>query len=281
MNRFELIINNFMKWGNRTDKVHAALMIGSQARNNHPADDFSDLDIIMVVDDPNFFLQSDHWLEQIGNFHISFIEDTIGGEKERRILFDNALDVDFVILSRNSLENAIRNNEIDILKRGYRILIDKIGMEHILPLTATERTSYILLSECEFNNITNDFWYHTIWTVKKLIRGELWTAKSCVDNYMKWMLLTLIECHAHVLNGLDYDTWHSGRFLEEWAEEWIIQRLSSCYAHYERNDIKNALLSTMDLFRLIAVEIANKLSYEYSIKADEYASDWVIKALSE
>lgn len=48
-------------------------------RNDHPADEFSDLDIVMIVDNPDIFLQSNQWLEQIGRFHISFIENTIGG----------------------------------------------------------------------------------------------------------------------------------------------------------------------------------------------------------
>ena len=279
MNRFENIINNFVLWGNDKDELYAALIIGSQARNDHPSDEFSDLDVIMIVDNPDLFLQSNQWLEQIGCFYISFIENTIGGAKERRILFDDALDVDFVILSKGNFENAVKNGGIDILKRGYRILVDKIDLEHTLPTFSMENSPYSLLSEHEFINVVNDFWYHTIWTAKKIMRGELWAAKSCMDSYMKWRLLTLIECYAHALNGLKYDTWHDGRFIEEWAEEWIIQKLSNCYAHYEKNDIKKALLSTMELFTLVAVEVAGKLNYKYPTKADEYSTEWVIKSL--
>lgn len=280
MDRFENIINNFVLWGNKSDGLYAAMIIGSWTRNDHPADEFSDLDIVMIVDNPDPFLQSNQWLEQIGCFHISFIENTIGGAKERRILFDDALDVDFVILSKSQLENAVKSGEVDILKSGYRILIDKIDLEHTLSPLSVENSLYTLLSEHEFSNVVNDFWYHAVWTAKKLMRGELWTAKSCVDNYMMWKLLTIIECHAHAFNGLKYNTWHNGRFIEEWAEDWIIQKLSDCYAHYERNDIKNSLLATMDLFRSIAVVIAEKLDYKYPAEADNYSTDWVLKALS-
>lgn len=282
MSRFETIISNFVQWGNSTDKIYAALVIGSQARTDHPADDNSDLDIIMVADEPSCFLKSNQWLEQIGNVNISFVENTIGGGKERRILFDNALDVDFVILSPTNFMDAMGSSEVSILKRGYRILIDKIGLASILPPAACEGTLkplYIPPAEPEFVNMVNDFWYHTVWTAKKLNRGEVWTAKFCVDNYMKRMLFDFIECHAHTLHGMDYDTWHDGRFMEEWAEEWIIRKLAKCYAHYEEKDIENALLSTMELFRLISLEIAHKLDYKYPVKADTYASDWVIRAL--
>lgn len=46
-----------------------------------------------------------------------------------------------------------------------------------------------------------------------------------------------------------------------------------------KNDIKKALLSTMELFRLEAVEVAGKLNYKYPTKADEYSTEWVIKSL--
>lgn len=66
---------------------------------------------------------------------------------------------------------------------------------------------------------------------------------------------------------------------ELWAEDWIIQKLSNCYAHYEKNDIKKALSSTMELFRLVAVEVAGKLNYKYPTKADEYSTEWIKKSL--
>ncbi len=40
MNRYENIINNFVLWGNKCGGLYAAMIIGSWARNDHPADDF-------------------------------------------------------------------------------------------------------------------------------------------------------------------------------------------------------------------------------------------------
>jgi len=125
----------------------------------------------------------------------------------------------------------------------------------------------------------NDFWFHSVWTAKKLKRGELWTAKFCLDSYMKWKLLSIIEFYSHVKHGLEYKTWYGGRFIEEWSEKWIIDELSFCFSHYNSEDVKTALLATMRLFRSLAVEIANKLNYLYPKKADEYASAWVMSVL--
>lgn len=237
-----------------------------------------DLDIILVVDEPMHFILKDDWLKKIGSFNISFTEDSFSGGKARRILFDNALDVDFIFICKKSFDLE----DVDItmmLERGYHILVDKIGIESIISKSNTSKKKRDILTELEFINIVNDFWYHAVWTVKKLKRGELWVAKNCVDYYMKQKLLSIIEYHAQVINGIEYDKWYSGRFIEEWADKKIIEELSSCFSHYNKEDIKVALLSTMNLFRLLAVKIAEKHHLSYPKSADNFATAYVIDIL--
>jgi len=279
-NIFQLIIDNFIRWGESSDKLYTALMVGSQARTDHPADEYSDIDIVMFVDDPAFFLSSDQWLKDIGEYHVSFTEDSLAGGQEIRVLFDGALDVDFMLFS-NNMVHILADELLTVLERGYRILIDKIGVQSIIPALNPANRSFSLLTEMEFKNTVSDFWYHSVWTAKKLKRGELWTAKFCLDSYMKHLLLSIIACHTHVIYGLDYDTWHNGRFIEEWAESWIVERLSLCFSQYNKDDIKNALFSTMALFRAVAVDIAKKLDYYYPEAADIYTTAWVTANLNK
>lgn len=71
------------------DKVVAVAVIGSQARKENRADEYSDLDLIMVVTDSEDFLSSDDWFRQLGTVQVSFCENTLAGQKEKRILFDD------------------------------------------------------------------------------------------------------------------------------------------------------------------------------------------------
>ena len=68
-------------------------------------------------------------------------------------------------------------------------------------------------------------------------------------------------------------------FLEEWADDRIIEKLSRSFAHYDREDVKSALFSTMDLFRPLTLDVAEKLGYEYPGAADQYTTDWVKRSL--
>ncbi|MCL2810306.1 MAG: aminoglycoside 6-adenylyltransferase [Clostridia bacterium] len=272
----------FVAFAGGEPRIAAVVVIGSRARDDRPADAYSDLDILLVVEDPAFFLETDDWLWQIGEFHISFVEETIGGAKERRVLFDDALDVDFVLLPEAEAWSALRSAEaIGILQRGYRVLVDKRGFFALLPGMSIRPSAATLPDEAEFLNNINDFWYHAVWTAKKLLRGEVWMAISCLDCYMKHKLLWMIEQHARATHGPQRDTWFAGRFLDTWADDATKDALRHAFARYETQDIKRALFETMDLFRSLAVESTEKLGFCYPCKADRVATQWVIGALYE
>ena len=278
---YQKIIANLVRWGQTADCLRAALMVGSQAREDHPADQYSDLDVILIVDNPDYFVLADDWLKEIGTVHISFSESTFAGGKERRVLFDGALDVDFIFLQQDTpqrLRDVLEDDSIAILRRGYRMLIDHMALQSALPQWEPKNNPGAVFAEQDYINLVNDFWYHCVWAAKKIKRGELWVAKSCVDGYLKQKLLSMIECQAHALHGWGYDTWHSGRFMEQWAEPWVVEKLRGCFADYCEAEIQSALLATMELFRSVAVEAAQRLSYPYPENVDGYASAWVATA---
>ena len=283
MNTYAKLIEKFVSWAEASGEVKSVFVVGSRARTDRPADEFSDLDLVMVVNNPEYFIQSTEWLKNIGKYWASFIEGTaVGGGQERRVLFEDALDVDFAVFSEDAFKHAIETEDVQaVFKRGFRVLVDKIGMADALPSQSAERPVCPPPSEKDFLNLVNDFWYHTVWTTKKLQRGELWAAKMCVDNYMKWQLLRMIECHARAVNGQDYDTWHSGRFIDIWAEQRVREGLQGAFAHYDKKDMGRALLATMDLFRSLAVEAAEKSGFQYPDTADESTTGWVRKVLAE
>lgn len=134
-------------------------------------------------------------------------------------------------------------------------------------------------TEAEFLALCHDFLYHAVWGAKKLRRGELWIAKSCVDGHMKQLLLGVLEWHARSERGWDHDTWHGGRFLEEWADPAALDGLREAFAYYDQADVRRALLETMALFRRVGRETAARLACAYPEEADERVTAWVVGLL--
>lgn len=280
--KYQDIITRVSRLAQERDDIRAAIMVGSRARQDTPADDWSDLDVSIVTTTPNFYINEESWLREIGDYWVTFIENTATGEeKERRVIFEDGLDVDFAILPVETVCQIMANSGKCIpedikysLGRGFRILIDKDSLFDNLSEADLKTAVPVPPSKQEFLNHVNDFIYHYVWTLKKLRRQELWTAKGCSDNYLKWRLLTLSEWHARIINGNAYDTWHCGRFFEKWADPRVVDGMKHSFAHFDAVDILRALNETYKIFRMLAIEVAEKLNYSFPFENEEKVIKW-------
>jgi len=93
--------------------------------------------------------------------------------------------------------------------------------------------------------------------------------------------MRMIEWHARATNGWEYDTWHGGRFLEQWADGRVVRDLQGAFAHYDEKDLWRGLFAMMGLFRWVAVETADRRKYPYPASADEHATELVQSLFSE
>jgi aminoglycoside 6-adenylyltransferase len=274
------LIERFVRWAENEDNIRSAIMIGSRARLDHPADEWSDLDIIMFAHDPKPYWERTDWLYQIGKPWLMFLEPTPDGRGfERRVLFEGGLDVDFVpdVAADlwSVLDQGFPPGLADMVRRGIRFLVDKDGVAERFWRVKVPPPLYSPPAESEFLNLVNDFWYHTVWTGKHLRRGEIWWAKSCCDTYLKNLLLRMLEWHARASSGGEVDTWMRGRFLEEWADPRAVEALPKAFAHYDETDTWRALKATMTLFRWLAVETADLLHYSYPSLGARRATEFV------
>ena len=276
---YERLIDKFIQWARTDDNLRAAIVIGSRARHDHPADEWSDLDVLIFAIDPEPFWMTTNWLHPVGHPWLTFLEPTPDGHGfERRVLFEGGLDVDFVpsrVADLQAMVNQGLSPDVtDIIRRGVRFVVDKDGYAERFQSIQIAPLLYSPPTESEFLNQVNDFWYHTVWTGKHLRRGEVWWAKSCCDTYLKHLLRQMLEWHAHVSQAEGVDTWMRGRFLEEWADPRAVKSLPDVFAHYDEKDIWRALMATMELFRWLAVETAARLGYSYPTFGEERAIEF-------
>ena len=305
---YDHLTNLFIRWATDQPDIRAAIVLGSRARTDRPADQWSDLDLIVVAEDPQRYLSDAEWVKNMGNPWITFLENTAsGGFMERRVFYEGGLDVDFALLPaqlfrqmrtllqvrkrfpflirllparfrRNFDQRTLEFS--DVVRRGVRVILDKEGLTSELTQIAAGTPKPHPPPQDEFLNVVNDFWYHAMWIAKKVQRGELWTAKSCLDGHMKWRLLRVIEWHTHSLHGWDYDTWHDGRFLDQWADPRVIAGLRPAFSHYDAEDVWRALPAMMDLFRWVAEETAERLGYPYPKEGEERVRAWLRDSLA-
>jgi len=213
----------------------------------------------------------------IGTPWFSITEKSASGETiERRILFEGCIDVDFIIVSVECALAGFSGTFVnEIAARGARVLIDKDGILSAFPGQAHPIPSFAPPPSREFLEVINDFWFHAAWTAKKLNRGELWVAKRACDEYMKRLLLRMVEWHARLTREGVKDTWFDGRFLEQWASPRVVEEMKKAFARYDADDVWNALSASMDVFHRIASETAGRLGFDYPAENAVRVSEWV------
>jgi aminoglycoside 6-adenylyltransferase len=225
---YDELVARFVQWAESEADIRFAVVIGSRARIDHPADEWSDLDIIFLVDDPQPYIEATTWLHKIGNPWITFLEKTASGEGfERRVLFEGGLDVDLVPESFSGfmkmLDAGPPPDVLDMIQRGVRVLVDKENLTKKLESIEMQPAVREQPAEGVYLNVVSDFWYHTVWTAKHLCRGEIWWGKSCCDSYLKNLLLRMLEWHAQAQRGVD--TWIRGA---SWYTGLTLARLKHC-----------------------------------------------------
>lgn len=238
--RVSSLLDEVAAWAGTQADVRAVFLVGSQARADAPADEFSDVDLGLFVDDPERYLRDGTWVRSFGEPLLTLLEPTaVGGFEERRVLFQDGLEVDFSILPA-AIAKAPPAEADAVLGRGFRVVYDDIGLDDLEP-AATPPTAPP--TQAALEQLSNDFWYHVLWGAKKLRRGELLVASQVCNCYLTGLLVELARWRAH-----DRDTWHGYRFFERWAGGEVAGALGPTFAQYEAADIARALRAKCELF---------------------------------
>jgi aminoglycoside 6-adenylyltransferase len=260
--RTDLFAASVADWARERDDVRAVLVVGSQVREDVPADTWSDLDVGLFVDDPERLAADETWVESFGTPVLTFLEPTAFGDRvERRVLYESGEDVDFPLLEAASWRELASSAEARLtIARGYRVLHDELGLREALAEGEPVPDAWPP-DAAAFGQLASDFWYHALWTAKKLRRGEVFTAIQCLDGYLKDRLVTLLEWHTRAVDP-SADVWHNGRFLERWADAGALAALERAFAHYDLRDVARALWETIDLWQGLEEETARRLGLE-------------------
>jgi aminoglycoside 6-adenylyltransferase len=240
-------------------------------------------------------LASSDWLAELGEARVSFLErNPVDGEQERRVLFASGLDADFSFVQARRLRllafalgpmgrlappSQRRDARVGaralatIIRPGYRILLDKDGLlERVVEIALAQ--PFPTLRERTLEEIASDFWYHAVWTAKKLRRGELWPAKGCCDAYLKDRVL-----EAFLLGRRQADDLPPARLADEALDGKTAKLLRESYGTYDSGGIGRALSATMDLFALVSRETSARLGLQLNAGEEEFARTEVARVL--
>ena len=252
------MIETLAAWGLTRRDVRTVLLLGSQARNDHPADEFSDIDVVLTVDDPGTFLLGSDWLSELGDVIADVVEPTaIGGMSERRVLFASGQDVDFSVVPTETMRLLGDFSDVvevrQLFGRGNRVLKDDLGVRAAVDAIPTPEPGGLTVSKADYHALSNGFWYQLICATKKWRRGELWVAMTACEGVLSKTLVDLVRWRTQ-LQHPTREIWHGTRYLEEWTDSATLNALAATRTGYGVEEIGLSLRRLGALFRRLEAE---------------------------
>lgn len=265
-------------WAENIPAVRAILVVGSQARQIKPADEYSDLDISLYVVG-GFEHKSDVYLQWMREFAPIWmiLEEQDEESKRWLILYQGGIKVDFSLTPISALQHLIEEKYLwDDQQRGYKILLDKDGIAARLPApTPFDPPLYMPPTQAQFIKCVETYFYGSVYLAKQIRRGNLWKVKWA-DQMQQTMLLEMLEWHSHATHDSPVDTYYRGDFMRDWVSEATWRGLHDVFAHFDATDSRKSLIAAIRLFTHLSEETASRLGYNYPQKMAEEVTSYVL-----
>jgi aminoglycoside 6-adenylyltransferase len=261
-----------LDWGRGDPNVIALILTGSRSRMDL-VDEFSDLDIEIVAQDVEALTRDDPWLERFGPVMVRLNLSTPDGSATRLVFYEGGHKVDFTLCDERRL--ARMKDGLDVLDRGFSVLLDKTGVTDGLPPPSFSVAHATPPSQEQFNHIVNEFWFEAAHIPRYLLRQELWVAKTR-DWTMKQDLLKMLEWNAAGSAGGYAGPLYIGTYMKSWVDQRTWRELAGVFGPFDRNGSWNALLRMMELFRRIANQVAEQGNFDYPDETDRMVTEYVV-----
>jgi len=115
-------INAFTRWASTQPAIQAIALIGSYARE--AAMETSDIDLLMLVDDPNQYLENLDWSKQFGTIHRQQIEN-YGLVISLRVWYLGGLEVEYGLTTRAWVGLPLDEGTHRVIQNGMRVLFER------------------------------------------------------------------------------------------------------------------------------------------------------------
>jgi predicted nucleotidyltransferase len=124
MDNLDRFIDSFTAWARQNAGVLGAAIVGSHARGTARAD--SDLDLVILCQDPSVLLHDDSWLQTWGKTTSKGVED-YGALTSLRAFYAGGLEVEFGLTTPNWAAIPVDPGTRNVVCAGMKILYDPKG----------------------------------------------------------------------------------------------------------------------------------------------------------
>jgi aminoglycoside 6-adenylyltransferase len=267
------MLDLIIKTARNDERVRAVVMNGSRLNPKAPKDFFQDYDVVYLVTEKESFLADPGWIEVFGDLMILQLPDEMSDPPpEGRGLYYGYL-MQFADGNRIDL-SLFPVDKVDQLEQDSLTLtlLDKDG---VLPNFPPPNDSGYMPkppSAKAFFDCTNEFWWVSPYVAKGLWRREIVYARHILDVYVREQLDKMLAWYVGICSGFQKSPGKLGKYLESCLKPDLWQLLLSTYSDADYARTWEALFAMGELFRRIAIPVAQHFGYSYPYGDDQRVS---------
>ena len=258
----ELILNT----ANTDSRVRAVWLSGSRIDPSATQDQFSDFDVVYLVDDLPSMVKNEGWLSPFGpplilqrpDDWFDHPRDPVSHEKFAYLMyFQDGQRIDLTLMALRHLQTVLDDPE------PRRILLDKDAIKGLNDVPAGRFGRVLPPTAREFADTCNEFWWISLSAAKGIARGEVMSAKTLMERYQLDMLLQMLSWKAGTTRGFPLACGKFFRYLPAFLQPGGHERLIGVLFTQNVAEQWSQLLKMGALFDETAAGVSSALTLPY------------------
>jgi aminoglycoside 6-adenylyltransferase len=254
------------------ERIRAVIMNGSRANPNAPQDCFQDFDIVYIVTEVAPFRYDYEWIRQFGEIMImqmpEDMRDPPPGQDGRFVYLMQFTDGNRIDLTIYPLAKLDELDEDSLTV----VLLDKDGIAQ--PVSPANESDYLPQPPIAkaFADCCNEFWWVCPYVAKGLWREEILYAKYFLEHFVRDQVMKMSGWYVGLRTGFTGNPGKYGKYLKQYLEPQLWETLERTYSDASCDGTWEALYAMCDLFRKLALEIAEHFGFDYRTEDDKRVS---------
>ncbi len=270
------MLDLILTYARHDDNIRAVVMNGSRANPNAPKDIFQDYDIACLVKDMTPYMRNPNIPPLFGEILIlqepeDMQEPPAENDGHYTYLMQfkdgNRIDLSF---APPELFKPVIEDSLTV------VLLDKDGILKDIPPSSDRDYLPKKLTDKQFRDCCNEFWWCTLYVAKSLWRGEPTYAKYMMDVVVREeQLMKMLVWYFGIKTDFKVAPGKFGKYIKKQIEPEIWAELEKTYSNANYENIWESLFTMGNLFRRLATEVAAEFGFQYHQQEDNNVSDFI------
>ncbi|MEH7226000.1 aminoglycoside 6-adenylyltransferase [Bacillus sp. JJ1566] len=253
-------------------RIRAVYMNGSRTNQNVPQDIFQDYDIVYVVTETESFINDESWITIFGELLMLQEPDKNDPSWGGRSAFNQSYGYLMLFKDGNRIDLHIETKEKMLEEYGIdKLTVPLLDKDKFLPsIPAPTDIDYHVKqpTEARYFSSCNNFWWCLQNVAKGIWRDELPYAKQMFELVIRPHLDEMVSWWIGCETNFKVSVGKMGKYFKNHLSESYWQLYERTYSNHDYDSFWNSVFTTCDLFRALAQEVAEKLSFKYPIEDD-------------